>query len=35
MLDGPDRIMCKTIAPLTGTIKEPNIKDIFEEIQKK
>jgi len=35
MLDGPDRIMCKTIAPLTGTIKEPNIKAIFEEIQKK
>ena len=34
MLDGPDRIMCKTIAPLTGTIENPNIKSLFEEIQK-
>ena len=34
MLDGPDRIMCKTIAPLTGTIKDPNIESMFKEIQK-
>ncbi len=35
MLDGPDRIMCKTIAPLTGTIRDPNIARMFKEIQKK
>ena len=34
MLEGPERILCKTIAPLTGVIRDPNIAKMFKEIQK-
>tara|TARA_Y100000114_G_scaffold72390_1_gene66347 strand:- start:6310 stop:7023 length:714 start_codon:yes stop_codon:yes gene_type:complete len=32
MVEGPQRIMCKPTYPLTGTIKNPNINNIFQQI---
>jgi len=34
MLEGREGILCKTTFPLTGVIKEPNIKDLFDTIRK-
>jgi phage nucleotide-binding protein len=34
MVEGPSRVMCKPTFPLTGTIKNPNIEDIFNQILK-
>ena len=34
MLEGPARVMCKPCAPLTGTVTEPNINEIFSQITK-
>lgn len=33
MLDGPQKVMCKTAHPLTGIIKDPNLKEIIKQIQ--
>ena len=32
MVEGPQRVMCKPTYPLTGTIKNPNIQHIFQQI---
>ena len=34
MVEGPSRVMCKPTFPLTGTIQNPNIEDIFNKILK-
>ena len=33
MVEGPSRIMCKPVFPLTGTIRNPNLTEIFNQVQ--